>query len=294
MVGIEPHLEPRMVKDVVQQSRSWGDAAILVVAPFLSEETQRKLEELGANYADTTGNIRIAMERPAVYLKTEGEKKNPWTDERPLQSLKGQGAGRVVRALCDFRPPYGIRELAARAALPLGTMARVVDVLDRAALLERTPKGRILDVNWAGILRSWANDYNFLKYNPHALYFEPRGLSVLSDKLRDAEQAYCVTGSLAAVQHAPIAPPRLAIIYAENAPLLAERLGLHQVESNGNVILVEPKSRLPFERTWEAQGIHYAALSQVVSDLMNSPGRGPNEAEALLEWMSDHTDEWRA
>jgi hypothetical protein len=28
-------------------------------------------------------------------------------------------------------------------------------------------------------------------------------------------------------------------------------------------------------------------------DLLVSPGRGPEEAEALLEWMADHELEWR-
>ena len=48
-----------------------------------------------------------------------------------------------------------------------------------------------------------------------------------------------------------------------------------------------------FERTWDQAGITYAALPQVAVDLMTSPGRGPAEAAALIEWMEENEDAWR-
>jgi hypothetical protein len=47
------------------------------------------------------------------------------------------------------------------------------------------------------------------------------------------------------------------------------------------------------ERTSKNSGITIAALTQVAADLMTSPGRGPNEAEALMTWMSEQEDAWR-
>ena len=40
--------------------------------------------------------------------------------------------------------------------------------------------------------------------------------------------------------------------------------------------------------------VRYVALSQVAADLLTSPGRGPAEAESLLEWMRANETEWRA
>lgn len=34
-------------------------------------------------------------------------------------------------------------------------------------------------------------------------------------------------------------------------------------------------------------------LSQLVLDCLSGPGRLPAEGEALLEWMTNHEDEWR-
>jgi hypothetical protein len=59
-------------------------------------------------------------------------------------------------------------------------------------------------------------------------------------------------------------------------------------------MLVRPRSPVAFERTWERDGTRYAALSQVAVDLLTSPGRGPAEGEALIEWMAANEDAWRA
>lgn len=63
--------------------------------------------------------------------------------------------------------------------------------------------------------------------------------------------------------------------------------------SGGNVVLLESLADVAFERTWDQGGISYAALPQVAVDLMTSPGRGPAEAEALIEWMEENEDAWR-
>jgi hypothetical protein len=137
-------------------------------------------------------------------------------------------------------------------------------------------------------------DYEFLKVNPSRTFFEPRGIPSLLEKLKTVSLQYCVTGSLAAIRRAPIASPRLAIIYVTDIPKFSEALELKQVETGGNVILVEPKSKFPFFGAWEEEQIAYAPLCQVAADLMTSPGRGPNEADALLVWMEAHPEEWRA
>ena len=49
----------------------------------------------------------------------------------------------------------------------------------------------------------------------------------------------------------------------------------------------------PASRTSRRNAITVVAPSQIVVDLMTSPGRGPNEAEALIEWMGEHEDTWR-
>jgi hypothetical protein len=62
----------------------------------------------------------------------------------------------------------------------------------------------------------------------------------------------------------------------------AEHLAIRQTGAGANVILVEPFDLVVYER----DGINYAAPSQNAADLLTSAGRGPSEAEELMEWMA--------
>jgi hypothetical protein len=265
----------------------------LLLAPYLAPALREKLMESGISYADATGNLRIALERPAVFIEQAGASANPWRDNQPLRSLKGRGAGRAVRALCDFRPPYGIRELAERANTPAPTLSRVVTLLEQETLLKRDATGGIAEFQWPQVLRRWTQDYHLTTSNNIQTCLEPRGLDTLLKKLKGADWLYAVTGSLAAIRVAPVASPRLAALYVSDLGEAAEQLGLRKAERGGNVLLAEPFDPVVYERTRQEDGIMYAAFSQVAADLLTSPGRGPEEAEELLKWMEAHEDAWR-
>jgi len=266
----------------------------LVLSRFLTSRTRSMLEKLGFSYADATGNLRIATRVPPIFIELSGAGSNPWAEARPLRSLRGPASARVVRALLDFRPPYPLRLLAELAGLPLGSASRVVSFLVSEALVERTGRGPIEDVDWKGLLKRWTQDYSFLKSNNSRFFLEPRGPRVFEARLREFEAgSYAVTGSLAASRRAEVAPAALAAVYVQNIEKAASRLGLRVAPSGGNVVLLEPLADLAFERTWTEDGVTLAALPQVAADLTTSPGRGPAEAEALVEWMEENEDAWR-
>jgi hypothetical protein len=266
---------------------------VLVVSRFLTERTRSMLEKLGFSYADATGNLRIATRVPPLFIEISGADANPWAEDRPLRSLRGPASARVVRALLDFQPPYPLRLLAEMAELPLGSASRVVSLLVSEALVERTGRGPIEGVDWKGLLRRWSQDYSLLEANRSKFFLEPRGPKALLARLMELEGPYAVTGSLAASRRAEVAPAALAAVYVRNIDKAASRLGLRIAPSGGNVVLVEPLADVAFERTWDQEAITSAALSQVAVDLMTSPGRGPAEAEALIEWMEENEDAWR-
>ncbi len=293
IVEMKSRLDPRDVPTVVLQVRPFGGDAAVVVAPYLSPRTQQRLIEWNTGYADGTGNLRLALDRPAVFVERVGASINPSPENRPLRSLKGPAAARIVRALCDYRPPVGIRELAKRSRASAASVARVVGLLDREALIEREPGGGVVTVHWRETIRQWSKDYSFVDSNRVQPLLEPRGLRALVGKLQVAEWRYAVTGSLAAAQVAPVAAPRLAAVYVEGIREAAGRLGLRPAESGGNVLLVEPFDPALFDRSWQREGVGYAALSQVAADLLTSPGRGPAEGEDLMSWMERNEDAWR-
>jgi len=294
-VETKARVEPRDVPYLLEQLRLWPDAAPMVVAPFLSPRTREEIVRLNANYADSTGNLRLVLAEPALFIETTGATANPYREGRsvPLQTLRGPSAARAVRALCDFRPPYGVRQLAARAEASAASISRVADLLERDALLERGPRGAIAAADWPGIIRRWVQDYAFADSNRAVTFLEPRGHPALKSKLGTSQIRYAVTGSFAAALVAPYAPARLFALYVEDAAAAAAALGLRETETGANVVLLEPLDSVAFERTWSRDGIAYCALSQVTADLLTSPGRGPSEGVELIRWMEANEDAWR-
>ena len=266
----------------------------MMLSPFLSPLARERLVAAGISYADSTGNLRLSADKPAIFIETQGQDRNPFRENRPLQSLKGRRAARAVRSFLDYRPPFGTRELAGVTQNSLATVSRVSDLLVREAIIVRDgPRGRISSVDWETLVRRWAMDYDFAKANSPTTYLEPRGAIVLFDRLREADFRYAVTGSFAAVRLAPVAEPRLVTLYAADPGDAADRLGVRPAETGGNVVIARPFDPVVFERTEIADGITYARVTQVLLDLMTGPGRGPAEAEALLEWMRENEETWK-
>jgi hypothetical protein len=281
-------------RDVVTLKRAGRDlAGTLVTAPFLSRRTCELLAQAGASYADATGNVRIVIDKPGLYVETQGAQKDPGRQPRPLASLKGPAAARVVRALCDVRPPYGVRRLAEIAKTAPSSVTRVVGLLEKEALVTRRSRDQITDVDWAGLIQRWAQDYQVLSSNEATTFLAPRGLATLTVELRTFKGRIAVTGSLAAAQRAPVAPARIAMLYVDDQSRVAKGLGLRPAEAGANVMLLQPLDEVAFERTWVAEGTTYAAVSQVAADLLTAPGRAPSEGEELLAWMKKNPNAWR-
>ncbi len=290
-INARKNINPRDVAGLVSEARGGN---LVVIAPFLSPRSRELLAEAGASYVDATGNLRIVVDAPAVFLESQGEQRDPNRKPRALRSLKGAAAGRVVRALCDFLPPYGVRTLAQVSSTALGTVSRVVSFLENEALLVRDDKKRVTGVGWPSIIRRWARDYELQTSNRLYSYLEPRGLPALASKLRSLDR-YAVTGSMAGPG---IAPARLAVLFVDDADAAANAMELTPTEAGANVWLLEPYDEVVFERTqavesFSGTNLVAVARSQVAVDLLTSPGRGPQEAEALIEKMKGNEHEWR-
>lgn len=272
-----------------------SDFVPLVIARYLPAASQDWLTDRGVSYADATGNIRLSLEQPTMFLRDVGASKDPWRGPgRPRGTLKGEPAARVVRALADCSPPMTVPELIQRSGASSGATYRVVEFLEAQTLIEREPRGPITVVRWRKTLERWAQNYGFLSSNTTRSFLQPRGLSALTKDLTDlTDIRYAVTGSLAAQAWAPYAQPRLATIYADDTEQLAASLGLREVESGANVLIASAAYDVVFDRSQEYDGVVIVSPSQAVVDLMSSPGRSPTEAQSLFEWMEANPDEWR-
>ena len=277
----------------VRESQA-GPQPRMLVTRFLSPRTQKLLAESGWNYADSTGNVRIALERPAVFLKLTGSERDPEPEARPLRSLRGPIAGRIVRELADRRPPFGIRELASRARTSAAMASRVVALLEREAIVEKDGRGPILRVNWRALLERWAQEYQFSRSNRVERYLALRGFAPVFDQLRLTQRRYAITGPFVAERRRTMAPSRLLVLYTNDIPAMARELELEPAGATANVLLAEPNDPVVFDRSWTEEGLRYVALPQAAVDLLTSGDRSPRLAEALIEWMGENEDDWRS
>lgn len=284
-------LDPRLAGEAIRQAmRLTVDlpaaevprAAPLIVARFLSPRTRREIAERGANYADATGNIRLVLDRPAVFIANSGAERDPVPDDRPLRSLKGETAARVVLVLFDADMPVKLGDLAKESGASPAQTGRVIELLDRETIVERNSRGSVIAVDRTKLIERWVEDYSFTKTNDTALFLEPRSLDKLLDRLRDAPFQYALTGSFAAMPISEYADAKLAMVYVENIERAAKALDLTRVVGGGNVFLAEPSDSAVFDWSTEQQGLRYAPVGLIAADLLTSPGRGPAEGEELL------------
>lgn len=267
---------------------------LIVVSPFLSRATRERLREADLNWLDLTGNLRLVLSQPGLFIETQGDQRRRGSAKRPARTLKGQTAGRAVRALLSASLPIGVRELAQRARTDPGYMSRVLELLDTGALIEREPRGPVTQVDRARLIRRWAEDAPIETRGKTETYLEPRGLKALLGKLQNTQLSYAITGSLAAQRWAPVAASRLGQLYVASLYEAATELGLRPAKDGANVQVIRPKDLDIIERAERADdGLIYASPTQVVVDLLTSPGRSPSEGEALLEWMIGQDNVWR-
>ncbi len=273
-------------------SRLPTERPLLVVAPYLSLRVREVLEGEGSSYADPTGNVRLLLDEPGLFIVTSGASSNPWPDERRF-TLRGTKAGRVVCALVRTSPPIGVRELAVAAGTDPGYVSRLLGMLDREAVVERDPHGRVERVDWRRLLIRWSEEAPLESRTTMSTWLAPRGLKSLWAGLRGADFPYLVTGSAVAGELAPVAPTRLASVYVDDAESVAMSLGLRAAEAGANVVLLQHEDGTLFERAVDRDGLRIAPLPLVVADLLSGPGRSPAEAEALMDWMDTHEEVWR-
>jgi hypothetical protein len=275
-------LDPALVSQAADTLKSVAADGFLIVSPFLGARTRERLLERGIGYVDLAGNLRLTLDRPTILIDRRGQEKNPWHSPRGTRSLDGVKASRLVRALCDGKPPFGVRQLATRAGTDPGYVSRLLALLEREELIHRDLRGPIDEVDVPGLVRRWAADYHFLEANRALLCLDVGGPRALLCRLREAGIPHAVTGRVSAAALANQPLPGVIACYVDNPERAARHLDLHPDRDGANVVLLEPFDPVVFDHTWERDGVRHAAPSQIAADLLGSPAPAPQEAATLL------------
>jgi DNA-binding transcriptional ArsR family regulator len=270
------------------------DSPILVISSYLSPRSREVLEEAGINYLDLTGNARIAIDDPGLSVRTEGARREPTPRRRPERGISGPAAGRIIRALADFTPPYSVTQVADLAGVSAGYASRTLQALEREALIRRDRRGTVDEVDWPAMLRRRGNAVALFDRRRTTTYIARGGVERTLEALSQLDdQYYAVTGSFAAARIKAITAPVGLAVYSPTPEAFEVVLNLLPAEQGADVRLVRPADDGVFARTSTSDGIRWVAPSQIVLDCLGGTGRMPNEGEAVLEWMTENEGAWR-
>lgn len=285
-----------LAESLATATATFSNAVGVVASRYLAPTVRESLEARGLSYVDATGNIRLLSSVPGLFLRDRGADNDPWRGPgRPRGTLKGAPASRVVRSLLDLPGSWTVRDLIAVSGASTGATYRVLNFLERQEIVERDHRGVVTIPSWRALLELWSRDYGFIRSSTVSTFIAPRGLPTLLGTIATTPTGdHAVTGTAAAAAWAPYAPARNAMIYVANAAQAAATWGLRATDSGVNVLLAEPESDIVFARSLTTtSGLVVAPPAQVAVDLLTGPGRGPEEARELIEWMERNESSWR-
>lgn len=272
------------------------DPPIVVVAPWLSARSRQVLTDRGLNYVDLTGNVRLSVARPKIFVRLDGAQHDPNPPAKPPVRLQGASINALVRLLVDVEPPYKLVELARATGLSAGYVSRALEALDEDRLVERHPRSRIVvTVDWQALLRARVEHYGLLQSNRFQTYIARAGARALYERLATTrnDQAL-VTGSFAASEYVQLAAPAQLALYAPNIRQFGRSHELIPAGQGADVVLLQAADQSQLDRVRQVHdGAFHVGLSQLVLDCLGGNGRLPEEGEALLEWMASDTAAWR-
>lgn len=279
---------------------SLGSRVILLVSEYLSPRARELLAAEDISFVDLTGNVRLAMRTPAMYVEASGAARRG-TRETSVPGLAGAKVGAVVRFLAEVTPPYGLKDIEQATGVSPGYLSRVLTRLAEDAVIERQPRGPVTAVDWPAMLRLRAQAVDVFEANTSRSYIAPNGARAIFDSLGASAVAssVVVTGSFAAVRVAPVTAPTLLLCYlravqrASRFDEVASALGLLPADEGADVVLLAPADESVVTRPRAEGPVLFVNLPQLVVDNLGGTGRMPAEGEAVLEWMQTDPTRWR-
>lgn len=265
----------------------------LIAAPWLSPRSRQVLIDAGVAYVDLTGNARIVLTDPALFVLTDGADRDPTPRVRVDRGVGGASAARIIRALVDIAPPYTVTELARLAEVDPGYCSRTLQVLADDLLVEREGRGAVVSADWPGLLRRAGEAVTLFDPRRTRSFFARGAIDATIGRLGDYDHPYVVTGSFAAARIRAVTAPSGLVVYTNDVDALAARLDLLPADRGGDVRLITPREGGVYVRSSTVDGVTWAAPSQVVIDCLSGTGRMPQEGEAVLEWMQENERQWR-
>lgn len=197
----------------------------LVAARYLSPTVREMLTAAGCSFVDAAGNVSVSSPAPAIALSRAGESRDPWRRPNVRDTLRGEPAARVVRALCDYEAPIPIARLIELSGASAGASYRVLDLLFAEGLADKGERGWIARTDWQRLLRRWAADWADAERR-YTLRFETDvPVDTLRKRLAKEPPDSYVLGGEHAASRLTGRDPETLFLHSDDAATLAVRLG---------------------------------------------------------------------
>lgn len=199
---------------------------------------------------------------------------------------------RIVRSLlAQPERTWEQRELVQRTRASSGLVSRIVTHLLRQGLLEKVSARKFRVRDWRTLLDAWAEADKFPRRVTTTRYATVSGHPVelaqqLKSLLAAHAQSVLFTQWIAGWLRRPYTEPVIVSAYVAQFPeesWLTE-LGLRPVSEGGRLWLHVPDDEGIFFEVQTVRDLPLATDAQIYLDLLNTPLRGPEQAQALREW----------
>jgi hypothetical protein len=277
---------PKSIREAVNFLLRWiqneTPAYGVCVAPFISSASAAICKEAGIGYVDLSGNCSLAFRQVFIHREKMG---NRYPFKTSLSSIYSPKSERILRVLLVY--PYRawkVIDLAKEAQVSPGMITQVSKKLIEEEWLQKTPAGIRL-TQPENLLADWANHYTIQRstlHHFHSLKPLPDVEIGIAETCSKLDIAYALTGFSACHRLAPMVKGQRTMIHvSRDIDGIAGKVGLKNVESGANVILIQPYDDGVF---WNAKPIGNLQVSdpiQVYLDLKRYPGRGEEAADYL-------------
>ncbi len=288
--------QPRIVRLAAAQlqraTARFGLAVPILIAPYLSPESQALCRDEGIGFVDLVGNARIAFD--SIFIERRVPDR-PAPERRQFRSIFKPKSAQVLRLLLrDPRRAWRVAELGDAAGVSLGHVSNVRHALvDRewAAIVD----GGLTLVDPDAVLDAWRSAYESPAGERLGYYTVLHGTALdeaARQALRADEAGNVVFASFSAAHWlAPYARVGTRYFYADDAGLrsLCVALKLSPVDKGENVVITRLTDRGPLRDTIEpAPGVLCTSAAQTYLDLAAAGERGREAADhlrrACLKW----------
>lgn len=276
---------PKNVENLLSSSNYEGYHVIL--APYVTINTEKIIKKYSAGYMDYSGNCYINIE--SIYIHITGQK-NTNIKKRGQKSIFQRSSvvsSKILRVMFeDINKTWKLKELSEQVGCSIGQVSKVKDFLLKQAWISQSSEGiKIIEVE--EILKSWASVYG-CDSTLNEEYYSLENISDIEHKLQLLKDEkgidYYLTCFSGGVRYQPVVRYNKIHCYIDPQSIsdVIEYLNCKKVNNGGNIIFMVPYDECVLMNSKQINHSQVVSPIQIFLDCMNQKGRGEELANEVL------------